>query len=93
MSWSVNASGKPSEVKAELDRQFSHPLQVAPAGLSDDGERETVRRISETITQCLETFDPERSVSVSAYGHMGFSDWDTKAGANQEVTLSIKPGS
>ena len=91
MSWSVNASGKPSDVKAELDTQFAHPLADAPAGLSDEGERETVRRIRETITQCLETFDPEKAVAVSAYGHMGFASWDTKAGAYQEVSLTIRP--
>jgi hypothetical protein len=92
MSWSVNASGKIADVVAALDQQFGSPLADPPAGLSDEGERETVRRIRETITQCLETFDPESNVIVSAYGHMGFDNWDTKAGARQEVTLSIKPG-
>jgi hypothetical protein len=91
MSWSVNTSGKPADVKAELGRQFSYPLAEAPAGLADAGERETVRRIFETITQCLETFDAEKVVSVSASGHMGFEVWDTKAGAYQEVSVSIKP--
>jgi hypothetical protein len=91
MSWSVNATGKPAEVKAELDRQFLGCLAPKPAGLSDDGERETVRRIAETITQCLETFDPEKAVSVSANGHMGYQDWDKKAGAYQNVSLTIKP--
>ena len=90
MSWSVSASGKPEDVKAELSRQFTAPLADKPAGLTDDGERETVRRISETITQCLETFDPEKTVTVSAYGHMGWENYDTKSGASQNVNLSIK---
>jgi hypothetical protein len=91
MSWSVNAKGKPADVKAELARQFTFPLADKPAGLSDDGERETVRRVSGTIAQCLETFDPEGTVTVIAGGHMGYRDWSTKAGAFQNVTLSITP--
>ena len=90
MSWSVNATGKPAKVKEELDRQFLGPLADKPAGLSDDGERETVRRISATINQILETFDPERSLSVSANGHMGFENYATKAGAYQNVGLTIR---
>ncbi len=91
MSWSVSASGKIADVKVELERQFLWPLADKPAGLSDEGERETVRRVRDTITQCLETFDPERPVSVSANGHMGFENWDTKAGAYQNVSVSIQP--
>jgi hypothetical protein len=83
MSWSVNASGKPAEVKTALDSQFWR--------LSDAGERETVRLVSEAINQCLGTFGTDRSVSVSAFGHMGFQDWTMKAGAFQEVTITIKP--
>lgn len=88
MSWSISASGKPAEAKAELRRQFSHPLDETN-GLSDPGEKETVLRISGTIDQVLDTFDPEREVSVTAYGHMGFANWDTKEGAFQNVSLSI----
>lgn len=92
MSWSVSASGKPGEVASSIDKQLlDGPLADKPAGLSDDGERETVRNVSETITQCLGTFDPEKPVSVSAYGHMGWTDWEMKAGANQSVNLSIQP--
>ena len=90
MSWSVSANGTVADVKAELEKQFAYPLAAVPGGLTDEGERETVRRIKETITQCLETFGPEKKVSVSANGHMGFQDWPTKAGAYQEVTVSIK---
>jgi hypothetical protein len=92
MSWSVSASGKIADVKVELDRQFQYPLAPGPAGLSDEGERETVRRVSETITQILETFGPDKTVVVTANGHMGFANWDTKEGAYQEVNVSIKPG-
>ena len=90
MSWGVNAIGKIEDVKTELDRQFASPLADAPAGLADEGERETVRRVRETITQCLETFGAERTVTVTASGHMGFENWDTKAGAYQEVNVSIR---
>ena len=69
MSWSVSASGKPQDVMGEIHRQlWAGPLADKPAGLSDDGERETVRQVSGTINQCLETFDPERNVLVSANG-------------------------
>jgi hypothetical protein len=60
--------------------------------LRDEGERETVRRIHETITQCLETFGPQRTVSVTANGHMGYANYDTKEGAYQTVNVSIQPG-
>lgn len=92
MSWSVSAKGIPAEVQAELTRQFSYPLADAPAGLSDEGERETVRRIADTISQCLGTFDPAKTVAVSANGHMGFDSWDTKTGTVQTVAVSIQPG-
>lgn len=90
MSWSVTAKGTIAEVKTELERQFSYPL-ADPGGLTDPGERETVRLISGTISQCLETFDPEKSVSVSANGHISFDNWDTKAGASQNVSMVILP--
>jgi len=92
MSWSVSSSGLPGAVIEDIHKQlWAGPLADKPAGLSDDGERETVEHISETINQCLEAFDPERSVSVSANGHIGFTDWDKKTGANQSVNLSIQP--
>lgn len=93
MSWSVNASGTPATVKTELNRQFSYPLADAPAGLADEGERETVRRVSDAISQCLNTFDPTKVVNVSANGHMGYGDWDAKTGAYQNVSISIAPKS
>jgi hypothetical protein len=91
MSWSVSASGKIVDVKAELERQFAYPLADSSAGLADEGEKETVRLVAKTITQCLDTFDPEKTVAVTANGHMGFTeDWNTKAGAYQNVSVSIK---
>lgn len=91
MSWYVSASGTPSEVRGRLSEQFKGPLAEKPAGLSDDGERETVQRIAETIEQCLGTFGPENKVSVSANGHMHFADWDKKTGGYQTVNMSITP--
>jgi 1-aminocyclopropane-1-carboxylate deaminase/D-cysteine desulfhydrase-like pyridoxal-dependent ACC family enzyme len=91
MSWSVTASGKIAEVKAELDRQFQFPLAKPPAGLSDEGERQTVRLISEMIAQCLDTFDPDKTVAVTANGHMDFQNWGRKAGACQTVSVAINP--
>jgi hypothetical protein len=93
MSWSVGAQGKPEEVKAKLADDFSYPLADGSAGLDDASEKETVRLVKAMIEQCLGTFDPTKAVTVSASGHMGFDNWDTKAGAYQEVSLSIRPGS
>lgn len=92
MSWSVNAKGSPAEVKAELARQFAYPLAEGVSGLADEGERETVRRVSDLLSQCLDTFDPEQTINpvvVSANGHMGWSDYTAKKGAYQAVTLEI----
>ena len=93
MSWSVSARGTAAEVKEALKPQFQWPLADKPAGLSDDGERETVQRIRDTIMQCLETFDPKMAVEVTANGHMGFASWDTKEGAYQRVQIAINPTS
>jgi hypothetical protein len=91
MSWSVSTKGTVADVKTELERQFSYPLAATPGGLCDEGERETVRRVQGMIAQCLDTFGPEKTVGVSASGHMGFENWDTKAGAFQVVAVSIQP--
>lgn len=89
MSWSVSASGTPAEVRGQLSEQFKGPLADKPAGLSDDGERETVQKVSELIEQIASTFDPEGKLSVSAYGHMGFGDWDKKTGCYQSVNITV----
>ena len=89
MSWGVNASGKIKDVVTELARQFAMPLAEPPAGLSDEGERETVKLVSDVIEQCLGTFAPDRLVTVSANGHMGYNDWGKKDGAYQEIHLSV----
>ena len=91
MSWSVSATGKPADVKMEMQRQFAFPLNHPPKGLSDVGERETVENVYRLIEQTLDTFDPEREVAVSASGHIGFKDYATKAGPYQQVNLSIQP--
>jgi len=92
MSWSVNASGKIADVRGQLSEQFKGPLAEKPAGLYDDGERKTVEMIRDSVDQCLSTFGPDKTVSVIAFGHMGFADYETKKGGYQEVTVSIKPG-
>ena len=93
MSWSVSGSGTPSEVRGQLSEQFKGPLAEKPAGLSDDGERESVKQVSDLCEQILSTFDPANQVSVSANGHMGFADWDKKTGAYQSVNLTVTPKS
>jgi hypothetical protein len=92
MSWSVSAQGKPAEVAESLDKQFAYPLADGSSGLADEGEKKTVRLVSEMISQCLDTVGPERTVTVSAYGHMGFSNWDTKENPGQNVIISISSG-
>ena len=87
MSWSVNAGGSVADVRGQLSEQFKGPLADKPAGLNDDGERKTVEMVRDSIEQCLSTFGLEKTVTVSAYGHMGFADYETKAGAYQEVTV------
>ena len=89
MSWSVSASGKPAEVKAALETQFAYPLADGQSGLSDEGEKETVRRIKSAIEQTLDTFGADRDVTVCANGYMGYAVWDTKANPYQHVNLSI----
>jgi hypothetical protein len=91
MSWSVSANGTPAEVRGQLSEQFKGPLAEKPAGLDDDGERETVRLIAEMIEQCLGTFAAEKTVSVSANGYIHFTNYDTKDGATQTVSVSINP--
>jgi hypothetical protein len=90
MSWSVNASGTPEEVKTALQDEFASPLDDTN-GLPDAGEKETVRKVSDAIMHTLDTFDPEKLVTVSASGHMGFDNLDTKTGTYQSVSMSIAP--
>ena len=90
MSWSVSASGKVEDVVEDLAKQFSMPLAEPPAGLADEGERETVKLVSDVVEQCLGTFSPERLVKVSASGHLGYNNHETKDSAYQEVHLSIE---
>jgi len=92
MSWSVSTKGTIAEVKTELDRQFQYPLADKPQGLEDEGERETVRQVRGMISQCLDTFGPDKVVIVTAHGHIGFDKWDTKEGPAQTVNVSIQPG-
>jgi hypothetical protein len=95
MSWSVKEVGNIADLKLKLAKAFSGPgldplgpLSDPPAGLTDDGERETVRLVAGTIDQCLSTFDPLKVVAVTASGYLGR---DQKGGAYQSVNLSIQP--
>lgn len=65
MSWSVSASGKPSEVRGQLSEQFKGPLAEKPAGLSDDGERETVQKVHELLEDWDKKTGCYQSVNVA----------------------------
>lgn len=78
MSWSVSATGTPAEVIGQLSEQFKGPLADKPAGLHDDGERETVQKVHELAEQILATFGADKKVTVTANGHISFDSWDTK---------------
>jgi hypothetical protein len=91
MSWSVSGTGTPAEVRGQLSEQFKYPLAEGTAGLADAGEKQTVQQVFDLCEQILSTFDPEKQVTISAAGHMGFSDWDTKAGAYQQVNIAVTP--
>ncbi len=90
MSWSVSAKGIPQQVQEQLNAQFTYPLAPKPAGLVDDGERETVGRMASLIKQVLTTFDPKTEVTVSANGHMAVGNIETGEGRRQEVNLFIR---
>ena len=86
MSWSVSAEGKSADVAESLSKRFEEFV------FQDDGECGTVRLVGQTIKQCLGTFGPDRNVKVTAYGHMGYSNWDTKKNPGQNVHLKIEGG-
>ena len=83
----------PSEVRGQLSEQFKGHLAEKPAGLSDDGERETVQKVAELLEQISTTFDPEGQFTVSAHGSMGFKDWAKKTGCHQSVNIAVAPKS
>jgi len=95
--WNVNVAGSIPDVRVKLDKAFrgpasadgpAGPLAARPAGLTNDGERETVRLVAGVIDQCLATFDPALPVVVEANGSLGRN---VKGGAFQQVNLSIQP--
>jgi hypothetical protein len=98
MSWGIQVvATNNADAKLKLAKAFSGPVTATasagpladpPAGLEDDGERETVRQVAALIDQCLATFDPAKPVLVNANGHLGR---DPKGGAYQWVNLSIQP--
>jgi len=85
MSWGVNDSGTAAEVKVGIAKQFEGPLAEGARGLTDAGEKETVRMVRDMIVQCLGTFDPDKKVFVSANGHL-----DTVGGRSQQVNIVIR---
>jgi hypothetical protein len=85
LSWSVASSGKAPAVAADLT------VQIGKLSFADAGETETVQKTGELIAQTLGTFDPEKLVSVSASGHLGFADWGAKIGPYQNVKIEIVP--
>jgi nucleoid DNA-binding protein len=91
MSWSVNAKGRVSEVKVELLKEFIYPLAAPPGGLTDEGERETVKLISEMLQQCLNSMDEGRQVQIIASGHFSCDNQETRAGAYQSIEIKINP--
>lgn len=91
MSWSVNAVGTPAEVRGQLSEQFKYPLADKPAGLDDNEERATVAFVSDLLEQITTTYDAEAKLSVSAYGHMSFDNYVTRAGARQSVSFTVTP--
>lgn len=85
MSWSVSAEGTPTEVEAEMVRQFGIPLAEKPQGISDDGERQTAATAREVVLQCLDTFGTDvKKVRVSANGYI------SGAGNAGRVSLTIE---
>jgi hypothetical protein len=90
MSWSVSASGTPAEVRGLLSEQFKYPLAEKPAGLNDDGERETVQKVHELLEQVLITFADDQKLTVSAYGHIVYKNYpEVAAGQNVSITIGL----
>jgi hypothetical protein len=85
MSWSIGAIGKVKDVAPVIANQ------VCKINLTDQGEMETVKNVGEIIAQTLGTFHREKPVKVGASGSMGFSDWGSKSGPYQQVSLVIEP--
>jgi hypothetical protein len=89
MSWSVSSSGTPAEVRGQLSEQFKWPLAEKPAGLTDDGERETVQKVHELIEQVLSTFADDQKLNVSAYGCLVYNNYPERAGQNVTIQITL----
>lgn len=89
MSWSAYASGKPAEVRGQLSEQFKGPLAEKPAGLFDDGERQTVQLIANLLEQISATIDPKGTMDVKAFGHMGSFGNEDRSGCYQSVNIVV----
>ena len=89
MSWSVSACGPAVKAAEQLEQQFEK------IKLTDPGEQETVQKVRALVSQTLATIDPEKPVSVSASGSMGYKEWCQSTrphvGPYQSVDLKISP--
>ncbi len=89
MSWSVSACGPAAKAAEQLEQQFDK------IKLTDPGEQATVQNLRALVAQTLATIDPEKPVSVSASGSMGYKKWGTSKEPNegpfQSVDLKISP--
>lgn len=83
-AWRVYAVGPAAKVAKQLARDFK---QIK---MYDEGEQETVQHVHRLVAQTLGTIDPEKTVSVTASGSMGFKDWKNKTGPYQSVDLKIE---
>jgi Rod binding domain-containing protein len=85
MSWSVSACGLASKLAEQLEQQFSK------INCSDPGEQQTVQNVRTLVAQTITTIDPDKPVTVSASGSMGYKDYSSKSGPYQSVDLKISP--
>ena len=85
MSWSVSACGPAAKAAEQLEQQFTK------INCTDPGEQETVKGTRAVVAQTLATIDPDKVVSVTASGSMGYADYGTKAKPYQSVDLEIAP--
>ena len=83
MSWSVAAKGKALEVKTDVAGQFERASKCAEP-------EESIRlATAKLIDLSLEAQDPEKDVSVSAYGSQS-ADYQTQKVRNS-LNITISP--
>ena len=90
MSWSVSACGPAAKAAEQLEQQFTK------INCTDPGEQETVQKVRALVSQTLATIDPEKLVTVTGSGSMGYKEWSSQStrphvGRFQTVDLKISP--